>query len=112
MSLKHETLERILQLRCSRQDYSLDSYSHAIDLFLTEYPDGTIRKAGRHVDGHAYPAKRNKANNGNSITPPSLQRIYELLGEGVSIEDINPNLIPLSDSGSEDEYESEIDGDI
>ena len=110
MSLNHETLERILQLRSSRQDYSLESYNHAIDLFLTEYPDGTVRKLGQHVDGHAYPAKWKKGNNGNSvpITLPSLERIHKLLGEGVSIEEIDPNLIPLSES----EGESETDDDI
>jgi hypothetical protein len=106
MSLNHETLERILQLRSSRQDYSLESYNHAIDLFLTEYPDGSVQKQGRHVDGHSYPTKRKKGNNGNSVH----KRIHKLVGEGVSIEEIDPNLIPLSKS--ESECESEPDDDI
>lgn len=111
MSLNHETLEQILQLRCSTQDYSLESYDNAIDLFLTEYPDGTVRKQGRHLDGHAYPAKRKKRNDGNSVTipHPSLERINELLREGASIEKIDPNLIPLSVFESESEGESETD---
>jgi hypothetical protein len=99
-------------IRSSRQDYSLESYNHTIDLFLTEYPDGTVRKLGGHVDGHAYPAKRKKGNNGNPMTLPSLERIHELLGEGISFEEINPNLIPLSESESEGEGKSETDDDI
>ena len=40
-SLHHETLEKLLMLRCDN-DYDVGNYSHAIELFLNEYPDGTI----------------------------------------------------------------------
>ena len=109
MSLKHETLERILQLHSSSQDYSLGSYDHVIELFLTEYP---VRKQGRHLDGHAYPAtaKRKKGNDGKTIAEtPSLRRIHELLAEGTSIEMIDPSL--FSESESESESASETDDD-
>ena len=59
MSLNHQTLERILQLRSAGKDYRIETYDHAIDLFLTEFPDGTVRKCPRHVDGHNYSKKRN-----------------------------------------------------
>ena len=50
MSLNHETLERILQLRSIVKDYCIETYDHAIDLFLTEFPNGTVRKRPCHVD--------------------------------------------------------------
>ena len=60
MSLNHQTLERILHLRSAGKDYRIETYDHAIDLFLTEFPDdGTVRKRPRHVDGHNYSKKRN-----------------------------------------------------
>ena len=51
MSLNHETLERILQLRSAGKDYCIETYDHAIDLFLTEFPNGIVRKRPCHVDG-------------------------------------------------------------
>ena len=50
MSLNHQTFERILQLRSAGKDYCIETYDHAIDLFLTEFPNGTVRKRPRHVD--------------------------------------------------------------
>ena len=52
MSLNHQTLERILQLRSVGKGYRIEMYDHTIDLLLTEFPDGTVRKRPRHVDGH------------------------------------------------------------
>ena len=39
-------------------DYKPSKYDHAIELFLSEYPNGDVRKRGRHLDGHYYPKKR------------------------------------------------------
>ena len=55
----HETLEPLLQLSLDNV-FQAENYDHAIELFLTEYPDGTVRKLTRHLDGHAYPSKRKK----------------------------------------------------
>ena len=44
MSLNHQTLERVLQLRSASKGYHIETYDHAIDLFLTEFPNGTVRK--------------------------------------------------------------------
>ena len=57
MNLNHQTLERILQLRSAGKDYRIETYDHAINLFLTEFPDGTARKHPRHVDWHNYRKK-------------------------------------------------------
>ena len=57
MSLNHQTLERILQLQSAGKDYCTEMYNHAIDLFLTEFPDGTVRKRPCHVDRHNYSKK-------------------------------------------------------
>ena len=55
--LKNDTLEDILRLR-SDMDYKPSKYDHAIELFLSEYPNGDVRKRGRHLDGHNYPEKQ------------------------------------------------------
>ena len=59
MSLNHQTLERILQLWSAGKDYCIETFNHAIDLFLTEFSDGTVRKRPHHVDGHNYCKKQN-----------------------------------------------------
>ena len=59
MSLNHQTLGRILQFRSAGKDYRNETNDHAIDLLLTEFPDGTVRKCPRQVDGHNYSKKRN-----------------------------------------------------
>ena len=50
-------MEDILRLRPD-MDYKPSKYDHAIELFLSEYPNGDVRKRGRHLDGHNYPEKR------------------------------------------------------
>ena len=59
MSLNHQTLERILQLQSAGKVYCIETYDYAINLFLTEFPDGTVRKHPHHVDGHNYSKKQN-----------------------------------------------------
>ena len=59
MSLNHQTLERILQLQSAGQVYCIETYDYAINLFLTEFLDGTVRKHPHHVDGHNYSKKQN-----------------------------------------------------
>ena len=56
-SLKNDTLKDILRLR-SDMNYKPSKYNHAIKLFLSEYPNGDVRKRGRRLDGHNYPKKR------------------------------------------------------
>lgn len=56
-SLKNDTLELLLHIR-SDDDQSKERYKDAVDMFLNEYPDGTIRKKKRHLQGHVYPSNR------------------------------------------------------
>ena len=97
--LSKESLERLLQLYGSK---SLESqnFDHAIQLFLTEYPDGSVRKRPRHLNGHNYPTQRKGL--GRSINEPSLERIKELLKQGEPIELIDPEDIPISDESSDE----------
>ena len=74
--MNNETLGRILQFWFGTGDYSTEQYDHAIDLFFTEYPDGTARKKRRQPDGHNIPSKRKKATNAQS-KPSSLIEITE-----------------------------------
>ena len=78
LSMNNKTLGRILQFLFGTGDCSIEQYDHAIDLFLTEYPDGTVRKKRRQPDRHNYPPKRKKATNVQS-KPSSLTEIYEAL---------------------------------
>ena len=53
-SLSHEMLEMLLHIQ-SGVDQSKEQYGGAVEMFLTEYPDGTIRKRKHCLQGHAYP---------------------------------------------------------
>ena len=92
--MNNETLERILQFRFGTGDYSIEQYDHAIDLFLTEYPDNR-----RQPDGHNYPSKRKKATNVQS-KPSSLTEINEALQQATTIDKID--LVDISSSDSKD----------
>lgn len=56
-SLKNETLECLIHLR-NDNNFAKERYERAVELFLAEYPDGTMRKRPRHLDGHSYPSSR------------------------------------------------------
>ena len=58
-ALDNCTLENIIRLQ-SDKDFSPERYEHAIDLFLSTYQNGTVRKQMRRVDGMNYPKKRLK----------------------------------------------------
>ena len=104
--MNSETLERILQFRFGTGDYSIKQYDHAIDLFLTEYPDRTVRKKQRQPDRHNYPSKRKKANNVKS-KPSSLIKINEPLQQATTIDKID--LVDISSSDSKDNDQENID---
>ena len=92
-SLSHNTLERLLQLRCD------ENYEHAIELFLHKYPDGTVRKRSRHIDGHVYTKKQRR----NDDAATSAETMNQLLTVG-SIENI-----PLSDISDNEWTDSDED---
>ena len=50
-SFKDEGLNDLLRLRTD-QNFDAGRYDHAINLFMTEHPNGEIRKHSRRVDGH------------------------------------------------------------
>ena len=79
ISLNHQTLETILQLWSAGKDYHTETYDHAIDLFLTEFPNDTIRKRPCHTGGHNYSKKwnvnekeQNESTSTSNETPPSV----------------------------------------
>ena len=104
--MNNKTLEKILQFRFGAGYYSIEQYDHAIDLLLTEYPDGTVRKKRRQPDGHNYPSKRKKATNVQS-KPSSLTEISEALQQATAIDKID--LVDISSSDSEDNDQENID---
>ena len=104
--MNNETLERALQFRFGTGDYSIEQYDHAIDLFLTEYPDETVRKKRRQPDGDNYPSKRKKATNVQS-KPSSLTEINEALQQATTINKIDR--ADISSSDSEDNDQENID---
>ena len=56
-SMKHDTLEILLRTR-SDVDLREERYRDAVNMFLNKYPDGTVRKKKRHLQGHKYPSRR------------------------------------------------------
>ena len=84
----------------------MKQYDHAIDLFLTEYPDWTVRKTWRQPDRHNYPSKRKKATSVQS-KPSSLTEINEALQQATTIDKID--IVDISSSDSEDNDQENID---
>ena len=106
LSTNNETLQRILQFQFGTGDYSIEQYDHAIDLFLTEYPHGTVTKKQRQPHRHNYPSKRKKATNVQS-KPSSLTEINEALQQATTIDKID--LLDISSSDSKDNNQENID---
>ena len=106
--LKNDTLEDILRLR-SDMDYKPSKYDHATELFLTEYPNGDVRKRGRHLDGHNYP-KNEKVMDRKKKVSVNVDLLHETISlseeeeEERNIENININEISDEEwSDSDDE---------
>ena len=57
MSLNYQTLGRILQFRSAGKDYHNETNDHAINLLLTKFPNGTVRKHPCQIDRHNYSKK-------------------------------------------------------
>ena len=96
-SLKNDTLEDILRLR-SGMDYKPSKYDHANELFLSEYPNGDMRKRGRRLDGRNYPEKRKSR--GKKKLSVNVDLLHETISsseeeeeEDLNIENININKI-------------------
>ena len=80
-SLSNDMLEDILRLRCD-SDFTESRYTHAVEMFLGEYPNGEVRKRSRRLGGHNYPKKRK---NVSKKTVAEIQ--IDLLQEAVSSSD-------------------------
>ena len=91
--LKNNTLEDILHLR-SDMDYKPSKYDYAIELFLSKYPNGNVRKRGRHLDGHNYPEKRQSCGQKKKLSV-NIDLLHETISsseeekEECNIENIN-----------------------
>ena len=88
-------------------DYKPSKYDHAIELFLSEYPNGDMRKRGRPMVGHNYPKKRKSR--GQKKPSVNFDLLHETISsseeeeeEDLNIEDININEIS-DEEGSESE---------
>ena len=107
-SLKNETLEHVLRLRCG-DDFSTERYSRAVDIFLNQYPNGDVRKGSRTPDGHNYPKNR-KSRKTNDYPGPSI----DALNAGIASSDEEDNGIDDIDieniSADENEW-SDIESD-
>ena len=56
-SLKHDILKLLLNIGLDN-DQSKERYRDAAEIFLKEYPGGTIREKKHHLQGHVYPSTR------------------------------------------------------
>ena len=89
-------------------DYKPSKYDHAIELFLSEYPNGDVRKRGRHLDGHSYPEKRKSRGQKKKLSV-NVDLLHETISsaeeeEERNIENININEISDEEwSDSDDE---------
>ena len=96
-SFKNDGLNDILRLRID-ENFDCSRYDLATHLFLTEHPNGEVRKHTRHVDGHEYPKKQqsiitNKASASATLdllvpddVPDDMSEIEE-----ISLDDFSSN---------------------
>ena len=109
-SLKHETLNMLLHIR-SDDDLSKGRYKDPIQMFLNEYPDGTVRKRKRHLQGHDYPSNRKSSKRPRHNIAAGLAEISDEDDSPNDDPNDNPNYqnveeIPLTNI-SDDEWTSD-----
>ena len=96
----NDTIEALLRLR-GDSDFTAKNYDGAIDAFLSQHPDGTLRSVKRHVAGHNYPSKR-KSTASTRASEPSLFELNDILREVTEI-----NMEDISDDEGSDESDVE-----
>ena len=104
-SLKHETLEMLLHVR-SDNDLSVERYADPVAMFMNEFPDGTIRKHKRHLQGHQYPTNRKSTKQDNRDVAAVLDEILPDDDDPMIIPPLDPQDLPLEEI-SDDEWTDE-----
>ena len=82
-------------------NFDASKYTHAVEMFLTVYPDRTTRKRGRHLDGHRYPESRRKTSSKKQHTIHDISVALDNQLE-IDINDINVDDISDDDWSSSD----------
>ena len=129
LSLKNDTIENLLIIRSDKSDIKTKNYKNIIDKFLTENPDGTIRKKSARLGSKRKPSKKVEKNNTlrkknclvfpTNISNESPCEIDPVVVEGASdseddefvpepqtVDDIDLELISDAESDSESDGES------
>lgn len=70
LSLNNASQEAILRVRNER-DYNEKRYDRAIDLFLSEYPNGEVRNQARRLDGYRPHKRKSKKKARIEVVPLS-----------------------------------------
>ena len=104
--MKHDTLEILLHIR---SDVVLreERYSDAVDMFLNEYPDSTVRKRKLHLQGHKYPshwASKKTHHDVASVLLSILSDEEEEQSQVNAPEDVPLNSISDDEWSSDDEW--------
>ena len=100
-SLSNKVQEDLLRLRGSSVSKDIESYGDAIELFLTEYPDGNVRKRARHISGHKYP--KNRKSRYNKKSKINIQSTIHDLVSSSDESDVNSSDSSDSDSSTTNE---------
>ena len=84
-------------------DQSKERYEGTVELFLTECPDGTIRKRKCCLQGHAYPQIQKSTKKPNHNVVAILDSVIEEDAQAIAAR---PEDLPLGQF-SDDEWSSE-----
>ena len=107
-SMKHDTLEMLLYLH-GDADFQKEQYVDAVSKFMTEYPDGTIRKQKRRLASTNYPSSRKSAKKSKLNSAAAALELLRLSAdEGDDLKERNLQDTPL-DEISNDEWSSDVD---
>ena len=119
-SLSNDSLEMLLRMR-NDSNFSKERYGNAVNKFLTEYPDGTLRKGKRRLAGHKYPKNRKSTKKARTDAGAVLDEMFtdddeESDEEEVEVEDEEPtNVLRVEDISleniSDDEWSEDSSSD-
>ena len=103
MSLNNQTIENLLIIRSDKSDIKTKNYSSIIDRFLTENPDGSIRKKCPPLSGFNQKNQQRRNKDGQSLRKKNCLFLPNII-PNESLSEIEPVVVEGASDSEDDEY--------
>ena len=103
MSLKKQTIEYLLIIRSDKRDIKTKKYSSIIDKFLTENPDGSIRKKCPTLSDFNQRNQLRRDKDGQSLRKKNCLFLPNII-PNESLSEIEPVVVEGASESEDDEY--------